>query len=299
VSDGPRPAPPAVPDISPGATSGVTGPLRETPLYFPSGDHSLYGVLHEPAEPSNLPSFVFCHPLAEEKLWTYRILVVYARRLAALGHAVLRFDYMGNGDSTGRFSDSSLETELADVHAAIREVRHRVGQTQVGLLGLRLGATVAALAAEQASSIGPLILWAPIVDGGRYMQEALRTNLTTQMATFKEVRYDRAALVEMMEKGATVNIDGYEMGHALFSSFSGVKLAADAKTHAGPCLVVNIERQPGKPAPDLDALTARYAQGTLAFAQEEPFWREIAKSYQEHAPALFDVTTEWLRGLPR
>lgn len=278
----------------PAPAAATTGGLRETPFYFPSGRHSIFGVLHEPARTMGLPSFVFCHPLAEEKLWTHRILVVFARRLAARGHAVLRFDYMGNGDSTGHFSESSLETELADVHAAIHEVRERTGQTQVGLLGLRLGATVAALAAEQASSIGPLVLWAPIVDGARYMQEALRSNLTTQMATFKEVRYDRAALVEMMEQGSTVNVDGYEMAHPLFSSFSAVKLAADPKTHAGPCLVVNIERMPGKPAPDLDALAARYGQGTLGFAQEEPFWREIAKSYQEHAPALFDVTTQWL-----
>jgi exosortase A-associated hydrolase 2 len=270
------------------------GRLRETPFCFPSGSHSLFGVLHEPEHASTLPSFVFCHPLAEEKLWAHRVLVVFARRLAARGHAVLRFDFMGNGDSTGRFSDSSLATELADVHAAIGEIRNRVGQEQVGLLGLRLGATVAALAAEQASHLGPLILWAPIVEGERYMQEALRTNLTTQMATFKEVRYDRAALVEMMKEGATVNVDGYEMGLPLFASFSGVKLAADAKAYKGLCLVVNIDRQPGKPAPDLNRLTASYEQGTLAFAQEEPFWREIAKSYQAHAPALFDATTTWL-----
>ena len=46
-------------------------------------------------------AFVFCHPLTEEKLWTHRVFVTFARELAAAGHTVLRFDYRGNGDSDG------------------------------------------------------------------------------------------------------------------------------------------------------------------------------------------------------
>src|SRR5262245_18163177 len=79
----------------------------ETPFYFGRESSPLFGVFHAPARTTCLPAFVFCHPFAEEKLWTHRVFVSFARRLAAEGYPVLRFDYMGNGDSAGDFRDSS------------------------------------------------------------------------------------------------------------------------------------------------------------------------------------------------
>ncbi len=267
--------------------------IDEVPLFFRNGTYSLFGVLHKAAASRPLPSFVFCHPFGEEKLWTHRVFVAYARRLAAAGHTVLRFDYMGNGDSEGAFSDTSLETARADVHAAIEQVRHASGERAVSLLGLRLGATIASLVAEEAEDIRQLILWAPIVDGDRYMQELLRINVTTQMATFKEIRQERPQLVEVMQQGSTVNVDGYEMSLPLYSQVAAVKLASTPHRFVGPCLIAQVDRQE-RPSPELQRLAASYSNATLAFAQEEPFWKEIARSYQQPAANLFAVTSSWL-----
>ena len=278
-------------------TSVVTSDTRrtttETPLYFRSGEASLFGILHQPHEPTALPAFVFCHPLGEEKLWTHRVFVSFARHLAEAGHAVLRFDYMGNGDSDGAFSQSSLSTAKADVHAAIDQVRRLTGARQVNLLGLRLGATLATLVAEEAADIDRLVLWAPIVDGSRYMQELLRINLTTQMATYREIRQDREALVAVMQQGSTVNVDGYDMALPLYSEVSAVKLGAAPKTHPGECLIVQVDRQAGRVPAELQQLASSYQRATLEFAQEEPFWKEIARFY-DRAPNLFAVTGKWL-----
>jgi alpha/beta superfamily hydrolase len=118
---------------------------------------------------------------------------------------------MGNGDSDGDFSEMSVESAVADLRCAVEEAKRRWPGARIHLLGLRFGATIAALAAEQSSDIDRLILWAPIVDGERYMQELLRSNLATQTAVYREVRHDRAELVEQMRSGATVNVDGYAM----------------------------------------------------------------------------------------
>ncbi|MGH9347831.1 MAG: serine aminopeptidase domain-containing protein [Vicinamibacterales bacterium] len=268
--------------------------MTETPFYFPSGERSLFGILHEPARATTMPAFVFCHPFAEEKLWAQRVFVSFARRLAAEGHPVLRFDYMGNGDSEGDIRDSSLSTALADVRCAVDEVRRRTGRTAVSLLGLRLGATIASLVAEDVAGVEHLVLWAPVVDGARYMQEVLRINLTTQMATFKEIRQDREALVAAMVQGQSVNVDGYEMTHRLYAEVSGVTLAADRKRHGGPCLIAQIDRQPGRPSAELLRLAAAYERATTAVVQEEPFWKEILRFYDQ-APNLFPATLEWLR----
>jgi uncharacterized protein len=268
--------------------------VNETPFYFGGVGHRLFGILHEPDERTARPAFVFCHSFAEEKLWTHRSFVLFARELAAAGFPVLRFDYRGNGDSEGDFSGSSLTTALEDVRCAVQQVREMTGPRGVALLGLRLGATIASLAAEELSGIERLVLWAPIVDGARYMQEMLRSNLTTQLATYKEIRADRESLVAAMNEGRTVSVDGYEMGLTLYAEVSAVRLAADPKRHEGKCLIVEIDRQ-ARPGTELQQLGSRYRRATVTFAKEEPFWKEIATSYQRPAAQLFTTTLEWLR----
>lgn len=268
--------------------------MSETPFFLDNAGVLLHAVAHYPVGTATGEVFVFCHPLAEEKLWTHRVFVGYARQLAATGAAVLRVDLRGNGDSDGDFSQMSVTTGVADIRAAIDHARTRWSAARVHLLGLRFGATLAAVVAEQSTDVERLVLWAPITDGERYVQELLRTNLATQTAVYREVRYDRTELVEQMRQGATVNVDGYAMAYPLYEESTRLKLAASPKTHAGPCLIVQIDRQPGRPAPDLTQLAATYSQATLAFAQEEPFWKEIQRSYLRAAPNLFDVTTSWL-----
>lgn len=280
----------------PPAETGA-GPTSESPVFFSRGGVSLFGVLHQPAGAPTGHPWVFCHPFAEEKLWTHRVFVSFARRLAASGHVVFRFDYMGNGDSAGEFADSSLASALADVRGAIDYVRHHTGSAQVSLLGLRLGATIAALAAESATDVRQLVLWAPVIDGARYMQEMLRTNLTTQMAVHREIRQDREALVAAMRAGEAVNVDGYEMTYRLYSDVSAVKLAAGPKQHAGPCLIVHVDRQAARLPAEAQQLASGYSDATLTAAAEEPFWKEIQHFYQE-AANLFASTEEWLRGKP-
>ena len=266
--------------------------MNEIPAFIEHQDARLFGILHEPSGSTGAPPFVFCHPFGEEKLWTQRVYVTFARRLAARGHAVFRFDYSGNGDSEGTFAESSLSSARADVEAAIEHVQRVTGSDRVSLLGLRLGATIASLVAEDRLNVHHLVMWAPIVDGARYMQEVLRSNVTTQLATYKEVRRDRAELVEAMRAGETVNVDGYDMSFKLYSEVSDVKLAAHPKKYRGPCLIVQVAPAPGRQVPELVELAASYENATLTFAQEDPFWKEIPRFYSE-AANLFAVTMAW------
>lgn len=268
--------------------------MTETACFLDGGHGELFAVAHEPSGTATGDAFVFCHPLAEEKLWTHRVFVGYARALAAAGYGVLRVDLRGNGDSDLDFSQSSVETGLADLRLAIDEAKRRWHVARVHLLGIRFGATLAALAAEAADDVHRLVLWSPIVDGERYAQELLRTNLATQTAVYREVRFDRTELVEQMRQGATVNVDGYALAIAMFDQASAIKLAAAPKRHGGPCLIVQIDRQPGRPAPELQQLAATYGDATVVFAQEEPFWKEIQRSYLKEAANLFVVTNAWL-----
>ena len=61
---------------------------------------------------------LLCHAFAEEKLWSHRVYVTFARELAALGYAVLRFDFRGEGDSDLEFEQATISTRIADVITA-------------------------------------------------------------------------------------------------------------------------------------------------------------------------------------
>jgi exosortase A-associated hydrolase 2 len=274
--------------------------MSETPFFFDCADYALFGILHEPAvveaPAAPRPAFVFCHPFGEEKLWAHRVFVTFARALAQRGYPVLRFDFMGNGDSDGEFAESSLASAVADLSCAIDTVRRMTGCEEAALLGLRFGATVAALVADERPDVTTLIGWAPTVDGHRFMQEMLRVNLATQLAVHKEIREDRTALVAAMRSGRAVNVDGYPLSLAFYEQLSTVRLAKEPHAFTGRCLLAHIDRaEQGKPLPELEQLRAGYAHATLVTVQEEPFWKEIDRFY-ETAPNLFDATLAWLEG---
>lgn len=269
-------------------------PVTEHPFFFPGPHATLFGIVHDAASgaPPREP-VVFCHPFGEEKLWAHRVFVTFARQLAALGHPVLRFDYSGHGDSDGEFRDFSVSTALADIGCAIDWLKAHTGRSQVSLLGLRLGATLARQVVTTRHDVASLILWAPIVDAGKYMQELLRINLTTQMAVYKEIRFDREALAAMLRAGDTVNVDGYEIGWPLFEQMSALRLS-DSSRFDGPCLVLQVERNAAAPgARDIDALRAANPALVARVVQEEPFWKEIERFY-DSAPNLMAETLRWM-----
>lgn len=278
--------------------------MTETPFFFRRDAAQLFGLVHTPAPdaPARPLAFLFSHPFAEEKLWSHRVMVSLARELAARGHVVMRFDYMGAGDSTGSTPDTSLETHLADLDAALAHLLERHPRIQqVGLLGLRFGATLAALFAERAGAkypqlrAAPLVLWEPVLDGANYFQELLRSNLSTQLAVHGKVLENREVLQERIRAGGKVNVDGYEIARDLFESCARADLlGTESKTHDGPTLVLQIA--PGaeaKPREDLMALAKSYRSGTAARAAEHPFWREI-KPFYGRAPQLQQATLQWL-----
>jgi uncharacterized protein len=266
----------------------------ETPLFF-SGRHSqLFGVFHDANRQANALPFVFCHPFGEEKLWAHRVAVTFARALAARGHHVLRFDYMGNGDSDGEFSASSVETALADIASAVDYVKTRTGHDRVALLGTRLGATFASLVAEQRQDVSALLLWAPIVDCNRYMRDLLRINLTTQMAVYREIRADRDQMVAALRAGHTINIDGYEISLPMFEQLSALHLGTRSQPLRARTLIVQCDRVAGAPlSAELERLKGRATDATLLQVAEDPFWTEIDRVY-DSAPNLFPATLGWL-----
>jgi len=267
--------------------------FTEKPFFFTNGDYKLFGVIHKPGVVGEkvTKGFVFCHPFAEEKLWVHRAYVSFARELARQGYMVLRFDYMGHGDSEGGFEESTVKTRLSDIKCAVEHLQN-LGVQEVGLLGLRFGASLAARAAEEIDGVSSLVMWQPIVNGERYMKDILRTNLTGQMAIYGRVIKNREALIEAMQEGKAVNIDGYDMSYELFTQASDINLL-DHHRFKGRALIIQIDKKEAKIKKDIEALGTVYTEAQLIQVIELPFWTEI-KEFYSSARSLSDRTVEWL-----
>ncbi|HZZ12118.1 MAG TPA: alpha/beta hydrolase, partial [Paraburkholderia sp.] len=107
--------------------------------------NSQFGWLHPAVGPGGV---VLCYPFGYDGLCTYRGMRRLAERLAAGGSTVLRFDYPGTGDSAGDAGEPGRWRAWIDsIKEAVAFLRDTRGVTRVTLCGLRLGGTLAALAA--------------------------------------------------------------------------------------------------------------------------------------------------------
>jgi alpha/beta superfamily hydrolase len=144
------------------------------PLYFGADDQRLFGWLHRPAlqAPCDL-ALVLCNPFGFEEVCAHRALRDMARAAADAGIPALRFDYPDSGQSSdvGPAGADLWPLWVDSVHQAIDAVREATGARRVALLGVRLGALLAAAAAQGRDDVHGLVLVAPVVRGRSYLRE--------------------------------------------------------------------------------------------------------------------------------
>jgi len=115
---------------------------------------------------------VLCSAFGYEELCSRRTMHDLAEALARAGLPVLRFDYHGTADSAGSGEDPDrVRTWIANIGAAVDLIRRETGVGEVALVGLRLGALLAACAAANRDDICALALLAPPRSGRTYVRE--------------------------------------------------------------------------------------------------------------------------------
>lgn len=141
-------------------------------FYFGPAEHALFGTLQVPAGSDHTRGgVVVCAPLGHEYLFTHRCLRHLGQLLAGQGQAVMRFDYLGTGDSLGEAEDVSLAGCEQGARSAMLEATQRLPGTALSVIGLRLGAPVAAQAAAAMPGVDRVVLWDPVTTGATYLGE--------------------------------------------------------------------------------------------------------------------------------
>lgn len=141
------------------------------PCFFGDEAHRLYGCHHSPTNAAHGEAILICSATAHEYERCHRATRQLAVQFARARYPALRFDYFGTGDSAGDYAEASLSRWRDDIAAAAAECRRRSRRRSLCLVGLRLGATLAAQAASALEGVTQLVLYAPVLDGTTLLEE--------------------------------------------------------------------------------------------------------------------------------
>lgn len=248
--------------------NGATGAATEIiPVVFDG--HS--GSLHRPStRTGNGAAVIICAPAGRDARWTYHALFHWAEQLACEGYLVLRYDLLGEGDSLGL--DDAADQWAAwvkGVRQAADFVRTQTGVSQLFVCGLRIGATLACVAAEDVKPDG-LILWDPLPSGKAWL---------------KELRLAYAMQIGAHSDDDTIECNGLYLSAATIQALEAVDIA-HLKTEWPPLLLAS-------PVGAKRLLTVFGDQAdSTPFAGYTLFFKD---SYVNQAPdELFKSTRQWL-----
>ena len=186
------------------------------PFFFGTADEQLFGVYYPPTGPEERSiGVVLCPPFGQEYMRSHRAFRQLGFLLSKTGSHVLRFDYRGSGDSSGDGESVTLESGVADIRTAVDELLASTDLDRIALVGLRLGAAQAVLAAEDCDAVKDLVLWDPVINGERYVDEML--NLAPRISTQNG---DLGNLRDL----DVVGVNGFPLTHLAMDQLSSLDL---------------------------------------------------------------------------
>ena len=140
-----------------------------TPIWFGSEERPLFGMFHVPESGFARAGVVVCPPFGRDLLHAHYTLRCLGDEMTARGVSTLRFDYDGTGDSAGTGNEPQrVRSWLDSITAAVATMRAS-GVESVFVVGMGLGATLAAQVVEADENIDGLVLWDPEPSGKAYI----------------------------------------------------------------------------------------------------------------------------------
>ena len=185
---------------------------------------------------------LLCGPIGQEYIRSHRTLQRIADQLATLGYHALRFDLSGCGDSAGEFADACMADWTADLQCAASELREGSGVGRVVVLGVRMGASIAALAASTPGCADGLVLWDPVVSGRDYLEE-IRAHHTRYMNGSFATANPPGGVGPAVEEKKMEEILGFALTEGLAGELDQLDLDNLRLDLGNPCLVLQTEDQ--------------------------------------------------------
>jgi pimeloyl-ACP methyl ester carboxylesterase len=153
---------------------------RAEACFFHGDGRARFGWIHRAT--GNGTALVIVPPFGYEAICAHRALRHLAEAAARAGLLALRFDLDGTGDSAGDdLERGRLDAWLASIDDAC-ELARSSGAERIVLAGVRLGATLAAIAASRRRDVAGLVAIAGVTVGKAYVREARALQLQLALA---------------------------------------------------------------------------------------------------------------------
>ncbi len=258
------------------------------PVHFGDEQQPAVGWWHAPsgqrADATRLPVLI-CPPHGREDECAYRTLRVLAERLAAAGHAVLRLEFPGTGDAAGdSHAADPVAAWTAAICAGLDGLKAQAGAGQLAVVGLRLGALLAAGVAASRDDVAAFVGIAAPASGRAFVREMK----AFEAAAVTVGRADASA--GLMEVG------GHVLNAATRDALSRLGPATLDKSPAPRVLLVDRDDMPSS-APWLSRLAEL---GVSADRESQPGFAEMMLDphHSEVPQAIVGAAADWLARQP-
>ncbi len=213
----------------------VTATQAPEIFHFGSSQAPIFGCFETPSDASARSGAVLiCQPVADEFVRFHRSYRDLARRLCRIGFAVLRFDFFACGDSAGRCEEGCVARWRVDLRDALEELKARSNAERVRLVGMRMGATVAALECAGRVDLEGMVLWDPVPSGRQYLEE-----LSTRHRDMLRLSH----LVEERDGRSGRELLGHRFGDLLLEELRFLSLLALERKSSERILIVESGRR--------------------------------------------------------
>ena len=143
----------------------------EVPTFFGPSDSPLFGVVHLPVDNQIRGGVLICGSLGKEGMDSVRLQRVLAGSLARRGFGVLRFDYLGLGDSAyAQGRDDAVANWVASVGHAL-DYLTLIGAESATAIGIRAGCLILNEYLAQSHTVNRVVYLDPYGTGRRYLRE--------------------------------------------------------------------------------------------------------------------------------
>ncbi|MGH2852191.1 MAG: alpha/beta fold hydrolase [Solirubrobacteraceae bacterium] len=268
------------------------------PLYLSVKPDPVFAVLHVPdAAARGHLGVVFCPPFGWDELCTHRSMRSWADAVAADGHAAIRFDLPGTGDSAGSPRGPARAASWSGAIAgAAAWLRSAQDCERVVAVGIGLGGMLAFRAMADGAPIDDLVLWSVPARGGLLVRElrAFAQIAAGEQAGTGAAAESSAAAVE----DGSLEVAGFLLSPATIAELEAIDLTKLPVADGPQRRVLLIGRD--SIAPDRRLREHLERSGVALTVAEGPgFGRMMTHpQFAERPGEVYTATAAWLASAP-